>query len=288
FITPVSESVCHIYISALAYVPEQSWIANQFWKDFENRLKIGNTEGKNWKGTQRYTRGHTRYVRSVTFSSDDKYVASGSDDGTVRIWDVETGQQRGTEFKVHTGSVTSVAFSSDDKYVVAGSDDCTVRIWDVKTGQQRGTEFKGHTGWVRSVAFSSDDKYVVSGSNDKTVRIWDVETGQQSWDTLQANIQPTPSSLLNSIITPQLPHTLTQNGNKWSCLSPPPTSSIFLADGWYYANNKRLLWVPPLYRNAVINSQIRSFPMDSENPTLFVNIHNFVHGLDWTSIKTQP
>ncbi|TFK69927.1 hypothetical protein BDN72DRAFT_767328, partial [Pluteus cervinus] len=112
FITPVSESVCHIYISALAYVPAESWIAKQFWKDFENRLKIRNTERQSWKETQRYTRvlNHDSWVSSVAFSSDGKYVISGSWDNTVRIWDVETGQQRGTEFKGHTDYVTSVAF----------------------------------------------------------------------------------------------------------------------------------------------------------------------------------
>ncbi|TFK69880.1 hypothetical protein BDN72DRAFT_959197 [Pluteus cervinus] len=177
FITPVSESVCHIYISALAHVPEQSWMAKQFWGSFEKRLKIKNTEAQKWEGTQRYTRvlklkGHDNYVRSVTFSSDNKYVVSGSSDKTIRIWDVETRQQRGTEFRGHTSYVTSVAFSSDDKYVVSGSIDNTVRIWDVETGQQKGIEFKGHTDYVRSVAFSSDDKYVVSGSDDVTIIVY--------------------------------------------------------------------------------------------------------------------
>ncbi|TFK66196.1 WD40 repeat-like protein [Pluteus cervinus] len=182
FVTPISQSACHIYISALPFVPEKSWMAKQFWNGFINSVIIRNIKGQNWREIQSYTRilkGHTQWIRSVAYSSDNRYVVSGSNDKTVRIWDVETGQQKGTELTGHTHYVTSVAFSSDSRYVVSGSQDNTVRIWDVETGKQKGTEFKGHTKWVESVAFSSDSKYVVSGSLDNTVRIWDVETGQQ-------------------------------------------------------------------------------------------------------------
>ncbi|TFK70100.1 hypothetical protein BDN72DRAFT_767045, partial [Pluteus cervinus] len=63
---------------------------------------------------------------------------------TVRIWDVETGLQKGTKFTGHPDSVFSVAFSSDNKYVVSGSDDNTVRIWDIEAGQEIDTEPQGH------------------------------------------------------------------------------------------------------------------------------------------------
>ncbi|TFK70083.1 WD40 repeat-like protein, partial [Pluteus cervinus] len=162
FITPISQSACHVYTSALSFVPERTWLAKQFWKNFEQRVAIFNTKDQNWQKAQSYTRvlnGHSGFVFSVAFSSDNRYVVSGSADNTVTIWDVETGQQR-AKFQGHTNRVTSTAFSSDDKYVASGSYDNTVRIWGVETGQPK-AEFQGHTDEVTSVAFFSDNKYVV-------------------------------------------------------------------------------------------------------------------------------
>ncbi|KAF5332891.1 hypothetical protein D9758_017887 [Tetrapyrgos nigripes] len=104
---------------------------------------------------------------------------SGSEDYTIRIWDIQTGQQVGESLEGHRDEVISVAFSPDGRHVVSGSNDNTVRIWDVQTGQQFGEPLKGHTERVLPVAYSLDGRHVVSGSGDNTVRIWDVQTGHQ-------------------------------------------------------------------------------------------------------------
>ena len=95
--------------------------------------------------------------------------------GSVRLWDVETGNLLKT-LKGHKSRVTSVSFSSDSRRIVSGSWDKTVRLWDVETGNLLKT-LKGHKSRVTSVSFSSDSRRIVSGSWDKTVRLWDVETG---------------------------------------------------------------------------------------------------------------
>ena len=177
-----------------------------------------------WMGRPLET-GHKELVRSVAISPNDengggggaaaRYIATGSFDRTIRIWDVETGRQVGEPLTGHTDYVRSVAISPPFKivdennggggsaaarYVVSGSDDNTVRIWNMETGRQVGEPLTGHTDWVWSVAISPPFKiadengnggggsaaarYIASGSRDKTVRIWDMETGRQVGEPL--------------------------------------------------------------------------------------------------------
>ncbi|HEX8475535.1 MAG TPA: serine/threonine-protein kinase [Pyrinomonadaceae bacterium] len=118
-------------------------------------------------------------VRSVAFSPDGKYVASGSNDNVVRLWNTETAQER---IMGRCGSgksgfsyVSSVDFAPDGKAVVSGSDDQTVRLWEVDA---EATRILGTTQQpIRSVAFSPDGRHVASGSSDGSVAVWDASTG---------------------------------------------------------------------------------------------------------------
>ena len=127
--------------------------------------------------------GHTGGVRSVTVGEvDGRPVAvSGSDDGSVRVWDLATGAAVSEPFIGHTGWVLSVAVGEVDgrSVVVSGSSDRSVRVWDLVTGAAVGEPFTGHAGWVRSVAVGEVDgrPVAVSGSDDGSVRVWDLVTG---------------------------------------------------------------------------------------------------------------
>lgn len=118
-----------------------------------------------------------QWVLAVAYSPDGKTLASsGSSDGTIQFWDVETGKHTKT-LKGHTDTVQSIAFSPDGKMLVSGSKDDTLRVWDTGTGRML-QKLAGHTADIKTVVFSRDGKMIASGSEDATVRLWDAETGR--------------------------------------------------------------------------------------------------------------
>jgi small GTP-binding protein len=119
--------------------------------------------------------GHTGPIQSVAWSPDGKQVLSGSDDKTLRQWEISSGRCLRV-FEGHTDSVWSVAWSPDGKHALSGSSDNTVRLWEISSGRCL-LVFEGHTASVWSVAWSPDGKQALSGSEDKTIRQWEISSG---------------------------------------------------------------------------------------------------------------
>ncbi|KAK4232131.1 WD40-repeat-containing domain protein [Podospora fimiseda] len=114
------------------------------------------------------------YIRSVCFSPDGKYLATGAEDKLIRVWDIQARQIRNT-FSGHEQDIYSLDFSRDGRTIASGSGDRTVRIWDIETGSNNLT-LTIEDG-VTTVAISPDGKFVAAGSLDKSVRVWDLHKG---------------------------------------------------------------------------------------------------------------
>ncbi|WP_370088543.1 NB-ARC domain-containing protein, partial [Streptacidiphilus sp. MAP12-16] len=127
---------------------------------------------------QRTITGHTDRVTGVAISPDGTWLATTSNDSTVRVWDRATGRQTAT-LTGHTSWVKRVAISPDGTWLATTSNDSTVRVWDRGTGRQTAT-LTGHTDWVTGVAISPDGTWLATTSNDSTVRVWDRGTGRQT------------------------------------------------------------------------------------------------------------
>ena len=118
--------------------------------------------------------GHGGGVNALALTGDGR-VVSGSSDGTVKVWDLNSGQEERT-LSGHGDGVNALALTGDGR-VVSGSSDGTVKVWDLNSGQEQRT-LSGHGDWVNALALTGDGR-VVSGSDDGTVKVWDLNSGHE-------------------------------------------------------------------------------------------------------------
>ncbi|MCY4147297.1 MAG: protein kinase [Chloroflexi bacterium] len=133
--------------------------------------------------------GHANTVDSVRFLSDGKQLLSASWDGTIRLWDLETGREtRLYRIPHEMGSAPPRVYMIDllpnRQQFVSGSQDGIIRLWDIDSGEIL-REYRGHTAQVNGVHVSGDGRLMASASggwdsngDDSTIRLWDVATGE--------------------------------------------------------------------------------------------------------------
>jgi WD40 repeat protein/serine/threonine protein kinase len=119
--------------------------------------------------------GHKHAVTAVAYSPDGKWIASGSLDNTIKIWDSQNGFEA-RSFNGHTGEVSCVAFVTGAKQIVSGSQDNTIKIWETQLDQPN---LKGHVRPVTGVAYSPDNTCLASASKDNTLKIWNILRGEE-------------------------------------------------------------------------------------------------------------
>jgi WD40 repeat protein len=150
-----------------------------------------------------FPNGHHGDVCSAVYSPDRDKILSGSDDGTIKLWNIATGECIRT-FKGHSGCVNSVIYSACGKNFFSASTDKTIKEWDVETGRCIRTYF-GHSEGINSVVYSPEREKILSASDDETIMEWDVEGGKcpktysgQSGQVYSAVYKPGGSKILST------------------------------------------------------------------------------------------
>jgi WD40 repeat protein len=151
-----------INASAIAWNPNSRSIA---FAGFDGKVNLWTLE-QGVKGIQSFG-AHEGPVWALAWNKDGSRLASGSDDGTARIWEA-AGQTR--VLQGHAGPVHGIAWKPDGTQLVTASWDKTAKIWDASSGELRHT-LVGHTHFVTSVAWSVND-VIATGSADRSVRLW--------------------------------------------------------------------------------------------------------------------
>jgi GTPase SAR1 family protein len=119
---------------------------------------------------------HGGAVMSITFDPEGRVLASGGHDGTVKLWEVDSGKLLRT-LGGHKNAVVSVAFNPEGRTLASGSSDRTIKLWDVASGKLLRT-IEGHGGAVMSVTFDPEGQTLASGGRNKTVKLWEADSGK--------------------------------------------------------------------------------------------------------------
>lgn len=132
-------------------------------------------ENDSYGFARRRLTGHNHFVQDVVISSDGQFALSGSWDGTLRLWDINSGNTT-RRFVGHSKDVLSVAFSADNRQIVSGSRDKSIKLWNTLGECKYTITEEGHSDWVSCVRFSPSaaNPLIVSCGWDKLVKVWNL------------------------------------------------------------------------------------------------------------------
>ncbi|KAI0413548.1 hypothetical protein F5X98DRAFT_351801 [Xylaria grammica] len=169
-----------VYSSALIFSPTRSIVRKMFLKK-PDWLLMSPTRDSDWSPCLQELEGHTGDISAVAFSPNGRYVASGSQDRTIRIWDVATGGCVNI-LKGYFGWINSIAFSPNTEYVASIAGDGTIQIWHAANGIYLQTikgDFTDCDIYLgRSVAFLDNESVVAVNRYGRGYK-WNIKTGDR-------------------------------------------------------------------------------------------------------------
>lgn len=133
--------------------------------------------------------GHLSDVNALAFHPNCNYLATGSSDKSVRLWDVQTGQCMRI-FTQHHQSVDTLAFSPNGRLLVSAGKDAFVNVWDLASGKCLDS-LRGGPGRVHTLDFSQDGQMLATGHAEDAVCLWDMSvlgTNDETNDTPPARM----------------------------------------------------------------------------------------------------
>jgi WD40 repeat protein len=118
----------------------------------------------------------SNFIASMALSPDGQTVAFGSDKNTIKLWNINTGQEIKT-LTGHSDEIEAVAFSPDGKLLASGGRDQIIKLWDISSGREV-SNLTDHSDDIYSIAFSPDGKTLASGSMG-FIKLWTLNTGEE-------------------------------------------------------------------------------------------------------------
>ncbi|KEP46872.1 putative vegetative incompatibility protein HET-E-1, partial [Rhizoctonia solani 123E] len=175
FYDPITTNTPHLYVSALAFAPRNCLTAARMRPHFPNIITVAQGGDARWHPCMKVII-HTHGIQTLSISPDGQHIVAGYPDGSLAMWDKQTGACVSKSPVDHLGMVTCIMYSPDGNLVASSSHDATIRVWDVTNGLQHSRVLSSHSGPVHSVAFSPNGSLIASGSSDRTIRLWDPNT----------------------------------------------------------------------------------------------------------------
>jgi WD40 repeat protein len=161
---------------------------------------------------------HDQWIGAVALSPDNRWLATGSNDTDVKLWDLTGARKEPIVLKDHSATVNSIAFSDDGRWLATGAADATARLWDMTDPMRPATLLRGQDLAITKVIFSpgAEPRYLVTVGDDRHARLWNIP------DPLADPI------VLRGAVKPQIMGMAVSTDGKWIATSSYQDSKLVL------------------------------------------------------------